>query len=167
MAAWARQARAAALRELRPGLAALRRGLEAVVPRAVLALLKPQELRVFCCGEACSAAALRAILRPTQDLTATSPRFVLLLDLVARLTAEERGDFLRFCTGNERISGPTGLGVPGGELAIFVIPINAPNSLPRAHACAMQLMWPAYDSVDEALRLLRIALTFGDSFGAA
>ena len=87
-----------------------------------------------------------ALLEP-QGMARTAPPFLLLLDVVRQLTAEERAAFLRFCTGNEHI--PAAGTVAGYHVAVLA---SSRVGLPTAHTCARMLVWPSADSPAQALR---------------
>jgi histone H3/H4 len=144
---------AAALREalaaLAPGLDALRSGLEAVVPRAVLALLTWRELERRAAGTpAFDVAALRAVTRSRVQPEGAHYE-AWLWDALAGASDADRRAFLAFATGRSRL--PSAL-PPGGVALVIDGPLHEPlDCLPRAATCSFTF-FVAPASSAEALR---------------
>jgi Ran GTPase-activating protein (RanGAP) involved in mRNA processing and transport len=125
---------AARRRELAPALAALRSGLEAVVPPAVLALLTWRALEARVAGAPdLSVAALRAATRsavPPHEARYESWLWAIL----GAGTAADRRAFLAFATGRSRLP-PAG---SGQHALVLSVASQAPmDSYPRASTCSV------------------------------
>ena len=144
---WAKLACEARLSEALPQIAAIRRGICAVIPAPVLRMWTAQELELQVCGSpVIPVAAVRSTARFQIDEGSSAVTY--LFEALERLSDEERSLFLRFVTGRARL--PVSIKICSGD--------GGPGALPRAATCFNQLFLPPYQSTEQALGKIRYAI---------
>ena len=137
----------ARLAEAAPQIAAMRRGLCAVVPAPVVRMWTAQELDLHVSGSpVIPVATLKDTARHSMDQT--KPEVKYLWAALEQLTDEERSLFLRFTTGRARL--PASIKISSGD--------GGPEALPKAATCFNQFYLPPYTSAEQALGKIRYAI---------
>ena len=141
-----RLATQARLREGAAQVAAMRRGLCAVIPAAVVRLWTAQELELAVCG---SPEIPVSVIRDNArfEISADSPRVKFLWEALEEMTNEERSLFLRFVSGRARP--PVRIKLQDG---------GSRGGFPRAATCFNSIQLPNYDSKELMLERLLYAI---------
>ena len=139
-------------------LAAVRRGLAAVVPATALALFTAAELERMCCGDADWSV---AFLRRNAELKLPSadPRLRWLWEALESFSREERALFLQFTWGRSRM--PQGVQKLSQRLIVSDLGRQEgdPNTrLPTASTCFFDLHLPRYTRADALKERLAYAI---------
>jgi len=136
------------MKEMDQQIAALRRGLLAVVPHAVLELLTWQELERRVCGD--PEISVEALKRTAhyEDLEETDTRVKYMWEAIENFSNEDRSRLLRFITGRRRLPAPLYICPDKGEVV---------DALPEASTCSHMLYLPFYSSAAAAEEKLRYA----------
>lgn len=133
------------LREgIAPQVAAFKQGVEDVCASAAIWAFEAQELSILFCGGHVewTKKQLQLDLRPKGGLEPQD--FEMLVEVLARMTAPRRSQFMDFVTACPRL--------PPGGLAAVEISISAAQpagSLPRARTCTKELRLPKYETIDK------------------
>ena len=129
-------------------LAALRAGLESVVPREVLSLLTWQEIERRVCGNPEIAAEdIRVNCRFQGDVANPDVVVADLFAALERFSRDELELFLRFVTGRRRLPAKITIKIGG-----------SPEELPKAATCVNMLYLPVYPDVDTVYEKVRYAI---------
>lgn len=137
----------ARLAEAAPQIAAMRRGLCAVIPAPVVRMWTAQELDLQVCGSpVIPVSTLKDTARFSMDQS--RPEVKHLWAALEQLTDEERSLFLRFTTGRARL--PASIKISSGD--------GGSGALPKAATCFNQLYLPPYSSAEQALLKIRYAI---------
>jgi ubiquitin-protein ligase E3 A len=138
-------------------------GFNTLCDNPVLSMCTPAELEILICGEPhLDFEALRKVTEYSDGYTADSEQVLWLWEiLLQEFTAEQRKQFLFFCTGADRA--PIG-GL--GKLR-FIVQRSESDSdhLPSAHTCFNVLSLPAYSSKAKLSKLLSLAISNAQGFG--
>lgn len=142
------------LREgIAPQVAAFKQGVEDVCASAAIWAFEAQELLTLFCGGQVewTKEQLQRYLRPKAGLEPQD--FEMLVEVLAKMTAPRRSQFMDFVTACPRL--------PPGGLAAVEISISAAQpagSLPRARTCTKELRLPKYETIDKLEERLLVAL---------
>ena len=130
---------------------AIRKGLQQVLPQAVLELLTWQEFERRVCGD--PEITLEALKRTTryEDLDENDIRVKFLWEALSNFSNEDRSRFLRFVTGRRRLPTPIYICPGKGGLTPLV------DALPESSTCSNTLYIPHYSSAVVAEEKLRYA----------
>jgi len=140
-------------------LAALRRGLEAVVPADYLNLLTPEELRHFVCG---SAEIDVDVLRATaiyEGVQATAPHVQFFWRAVESFSQTERRALVRFVTGRSRLPAAADLRRAPMKIAGFNKSGSPDRYFPVSHTCSNCLDLPQYTTYEVCRERFLYAIT--------
>lgn len=144
-----RLATRARLEESKAQVAAMRKGLIAIIPPPVVRMWTAVELERQVCGDPkISVEAIRSTAR--FDISQNAPELGYLWEALEELSNEERSLFLRFVSGRARL--PVSIKFQSG---------GNHDSLPRSATCFNSLTLPKYRSKVECLEKLRIAIHMG------
>ena len=139
-------------------LAAVRRGLAAVVPAVALALFTAAELERMCCGEADWTV---SFLRQNAEvkLPASDPRPAFLWAALEGFTRDERALFLQFVWGRSRM--PQGAGKLSQRFIVSDLGRqdgDPDTRLPTASTCFFDLHLPRYTHAEALAERLKYAI---------
>ena len=145
---WAEAAEMAALREIAPGVDALRRGLCTVVPLRPLLLLRGEALERLVCGEPrVDVALFKEHTRYSGGFSSRSEAVLRFWRVFEDFSDDERANYVRFAWGRSRLPGP---GVDWSDkhtLDKMDVDGGSPDSyFPVAHTCYFSVELPAYTS---------------------
>ncbi|KAL8570039.1 hypothetical protein ACOMHN_036316 [Nucella lapillus] len=145
---YVREVRRIRLTECDLQVAAIRRGLMAVVPEAVVELLTWQELETRVCGD--PQITIEALKKTTyyDDMEETDIRVKYFWEALKAFSNEDRSRFLRFVTGRRRLPAPLVISTGKGDTI---------DSLPESSTCANMLYLPFYSSAKVCEEKLRYA----------
>jgi hypothetical protein len=160
----------ARLTESRQQVAAIRRGLLRVVPRAALALLTPEALERGVCGEPLIDIALLRRHTLYSGVDKDAPHVLAFWRVLESFTPSQRRRFVRFAWAQERLPATDAEFVRAGTRMLLKPYQGAGTTdsvFPRADTCFFNVMLPAYSS-EEILRqrLLTAIMTDSDSMNA-
>jgi len=147
----------ARLQESSKQLAALRKGLSAVVPTHMLALFTWRDLELQVCGDPhIDIAVLKRHTVYSRGLSASDDVCVWLFKALHSFTADERQLFLRFVWGRNRL--PATESDWGASFTINSLSTAQDESLPVSHTCFFSIDLPAYTSYDTLRKKLLYAI---------
>eukprot|EP00035_Acanthoeca_spectabilis_P006714 m.128393 g.128393 ORF g.128393 m.128393 type:complete len:363 (-) comp13624_c0_seq2:199-1287(-) len=137
----------ARLRESAEQIAAIRRGLTAIIPTPLLGMWTAAEFELAVCGTPnISVDELRRTARYSINRDAAEVGF--LFEALEGMTNEERSLFLRFVTGRARL-----------PASIKICSLSGPpSSLPVSHTCFNQIDIPKYESAQQAAEKIHYAI---------
>mmetsp|Transcript_6953 Transcript_6953/g.24571 ORF Transcript_6953/g.24571 Transcript_6953/m.24571 type:complete len:262 (-) Transcript_6953:7-792(-) len=143
--------------------AAIREGLEAVVPEAALDQLTWEVLEELVCGvREVSVEQLKKVTEYESGYHATHPVVARFWDVMAEFTAAERSEWLRFTCGRARLPSS------GGSLRVVIDPRthdgrqSVDEILPTTSTCSYTFHLPEYTTKEAMAAQLRIAITCTD-----
>jgi len=148
-AEYAKCVRKARMMESEKQVKAMRDGLLAVVPEALLSCLTWQDFERGVCGSPeITVNDLKANCRYELDLSPTVDCVSFLWEALTAFTCEERSKFIRFVTGRRRLPSP------------FFISRCSSNDqhLPSASTCGCNLFLPSYTDAKVAAEKIRYAI---------
>jgi hypothetical protein len=139
-AEYARLVKAFRLRECSLQVAALKRGLESIIPARFLSMLTWKELELEVCG---SPEIDIDVLKQNTFYTGCSPsdpHIIFFWEVLTEFSQLERAQFLRFVWGRSRLPPPNKFDV---KMRIDSTNIS-PDHLPNSHTCFFHLELPRY-----------------------
>jgi E3 ubiquitin-protein ligase HECTD3 len=137
----------ARLQESSDQIAAIRRGLTAIIPAPLIRLWTAQELERRVCGSPdIPIDELRKTAR--YDIPADSPEVQFMFAALEEMSNEDRSLFLRFVTGRARLPASIKISRLHGS----------PESFPCSHTCFNQIDIPRYTSKEQCLEKLMYAI---------
>lgn len=148
------------LHEFDVAIAAIRKGLSAIVPIQLLPLFTPSELESMICGKReISIDYLRANTRYRSPISPNDRHVAMLWDVLSSFSHEERQLFIRFAWGQSRLpSNPADL---TQKFEIWPHPTNNDNVLPVSHTCFFSLELPRYSNYEIMRNKLLYAINNG------
>jgi len=153
----------ARLEESKAQIAAIRKGISAVIPIEIIRTLTWEECEGLANGHPnFDVEQLKHRTSYQGSLTATSPVILKMWEVLTEFAPEERGKFLRFVYGQARLPPAAGAGGYGSELNIENLErygSSADAILPEAQTCSFKLKLPAYSTKDILRNKLLYAIT--------
>lgn len=145
--------RARRLGESQAQVAAIQRGLAAIVSADILSLLTWEELEVLVCGKSIvDVEALKQHAR-YDGFQPDDPTITMLWETLAEFSPKERSLFLRFVSGRERLVASK------GKNAFTVAKIfGSTDALPQSATCFFTLKLPVYPSREILKQKLLLAI---------
>ncbi|RUS87649.1 hypothetical protein EGW08_004572 [Elysia chlorotica] len=135
---------------IRRQMEAFRNGFNQVFPMAKLHSFSPMELGSILCGDQAPCWTMEDILNYTEPklgYTRESPGFVRFVNVLSRLSADERKAFLQFTTGCSSLP-PGGLANLHPRLTVVRKVDGSDGSYPSVNTCVHYLKLPEYSSED-------------------
>jgi len=147
----------ARLNEAERQIAAIRKGLDALVPIRMLSLFSWFDLETLVCGNPhIDVEALRRHTRFTGVLNSTHPLVRHLFDALHSFNMEERQLFLRFVWGRNRL--PATEGDWTTKFTINYLSTASDESLPISHTCFFSIDLPNYSTLEVLKRKILYAI---------
>ncbi|KAM7535158.1 hypothetical protein Aperf_G00000103178 [Anoplocephala perfoliata] len=145
---------------IRAQMDAFKAGFERVIPMHWLSVFTSSEIGALIRGSAdvsWTREDLLAYTSPVYGYERSSPGYLLLIDVLSEMNAEDRREFLRFATGISAL--PAG-GLKNLEPRLRVARKSAEEGpFPSVNTCGHYLKMPEFNSAEELYRNLKIAMS--------
>ncbi|KAM7535929.1 hypothetical protein Aperf_G00000103127 [Anoplocephala perfoliata] len=145
---------------IRAQMDAFKAGFERVIPMHWLSVFTSSEIGALIRGSAdvsWTREDLLAYTSPVYGYERSSPGYLLLIDVLTEMNAEDRREFLRFATGISAL--PAG-GLKNLEPRLRVARKSAEEGpFPSVNTCGHYLKMPEFNSAEELYRNLKIAMS--------
>ncbi|KAM7535685.1 hypothetical protein Aperf_G00000103216 [Anoplocephala perfoliata] len=145
---------------IRAQMDAFKAGFERVIPMHWLSVFTSSEIGALIRGSAdvsWTREDLLAYTSPVYGYERSSPGYLLLIDVLSEMSAEDRREFLRFATGISAL--PAG-GLKNLEPRLRVARKSAEEGpFPSVNTCGHYLKMPEFNSAEELYRNLKIAMS--------